>query len=125
MNPTEDRRVERLDAFVINLEGDFDLCDREGLAAALTATHDSNIVVVNAEKLGYFGSTVLNWLVALERATGKRGGQLILVGVAPAARRILKISQLEPVFDIRNSLYELTMALIGSARIRTLTLSSA
>lgn len=112
-----------LDAFVISLEGEFDLAERARLLDAFAVTTSSPIVIINFEKTRYLDSTVLECLVALERAITERGGKLILVGIRPEIRRIFDVCGLERLFEVRDKLADVIAAhTLDSNRMRKLAL---
>ncbi len=112
-----------LDAFVIVLEGEFDIAERARLLDAFAVTASAPIVIVSFEKTRYVDSTVLECLVALERSIGERSAKLLLVDLRPEIRRIFEVCGLQRHFDIRERLGDVIAALeLDSARMRRLTL---
>ena len=112
-----------LDAFVISLEGEFDLAERTRLLDAFAITTSSPIVIINFEKTRYIDSTVLECLVALERTIAERGARLILVGLRPEIRRVFDVCGLQRLFDIRDTLAVVAKALaVEASRVRKLSL---
>lgn len=117
------RRPFDVDAFVIALDGEFDIAERVRLLDAFAVTTSSPLVVIDFEKTRYIDSTVLECLVALERAISERGAQLILVALQPQIRRIVDVCGLDRLFDIRDRATDVTTAFgIDSASIRRLAL---
>jgi anti-anti-sigma factor len=111
------------DAFVISLEGEFDIAERVRLLDALAVTTNSSLVVISFEKTNYVDSSVLECLVALERTIAQRGGKLFLVGLRADVRRIFEVCALERLFDIRGKLSDVTdLCVLDSTRIRRLEL---
>lgn len=112
-----------VDAFMISLEGEFDIAERVRLLDAFAVTTDAPFVVINFEKTRYIDSTVLECLVALERAIAERGAKLVLVELRPEIRRIFDVCGLERLFDIRGGLRDVMPALdIEGSRMRHVTL---
>ena len=71
----------------------------------------------NLEKTSYLDSTALGCLVQFHAITQKGGGRLILLGVQGAVQRLIEISELDTVFDIRSTLSDLGMASFASRRL--------
>jgi anti-sigma B factor antagonist len=94
-------------AFVIHLEGEFDLAERDRLTDAAAVAQNAPVVVINLERTGYIDSSVLHWLMTLHLATRKRGAKLTLVGARGTVRRLLEITQMDKVFDVRSKLSDL------------------
>jgi anti-sigma B factor antagonist len=112
-----------IDAFVVSLDGEFDIAERVRLLDAFAVTASAPAVVIDFEKTRYVDSTVLECLVALERTIAERGAKLVLVELRPEIRRIFDVCGLERLFDIRHHLSDATAALlVDSARVRRLTL---
>lgn len=114
-----------LDAFVICLEGEFDIAERARLLDAFAVATSSAAVVIDFEPTRYVDSTVLECLVALQRALTERGGRLLLVELSPEIRRIFDVCGLDRLFSIRGSLREVMDDLDADgdgARVRRLTL---
>jgi len=89
--------------FVIQLEGEFDLAERDRLTDAFAIAHSAPIVVVNLERTAFIDSSVLQCLMVLHVATQKRGAKLILAGAHGTVRRLLDVTQMDKVFDLRSS----------------------
>lgn len=120
--PQEVRHFD-IDAFVVSLDGEFDIAERVRLLDAFAVTAAAPAVVIDFEKTRYVDSTVLECLVALERTISERGAKLILVELRPEIRRIFDVCGLERLFDIRDRLSDATAALgVDSTRLRRLTL---
>ena len=49
--------------------------------------------------------------------TQRGGGRLILLGVQGAVQRLIEVSELDTVFDIRSTLSDLGMASIAARRL--------
>jgi anti-sigma B factor antagonist len=112
-----------LDAFVIRLEGEFDISERARLLDAFAVASNCAAVVIDFKRTRYVDSTVLESLVAFQRAIGERGGKLLLVALPPGVRRIVEVCNLDRLFTIRSSLDEVMRDLSADAsRVRRLTL---
>lgn len=112
-----------LDAFVIRLEGEFDIAERARLLDAFAVSTTSATVVIDFNKARYVDSTVLECLVALQRALAERGARPLLIELSPEIRRIFDVCGLDRLFSIRKTLDEVMADLNADAtRMRTLTL---
>ncbi len=107
--------------FVIQLEGEFDIAERERLTDAFSIVSSASIVVVNLERTTYIDSSVLECLVALRLATQRRGARLILTGVRGSVRRIFEITELHKLFDIREALSDVVDS---DGQVRRLTIEA-
>ncbi|MGB8909632.1 MAG: STAS domain-containing protein [Candidatus Cybelea sp.] len=108
--------------FLIQLEGEFDLAERERLIDAFAIAQSAPVVAVNLQKTTYIDSTVLQCLVALNVATQKREAKLVLVGLRGAVLRLFQITGLHELFDIRGTLSD--VAGLDGAQARRLTIES-
>ena len=63
----------------------------------LTA-HEPRYVVVDLTGVRYFSSTMLGLLVDLWKRLRKRGGRLVISGVAPGLERLFEITNLNTIF---------------------------
>jgi anti-sigma B factor antagonist len=93
---------------VISLEGEFDLSERSHLLDTFALAMSAGTVVVNFKKTRFVDSTVLECLVALEKATTQRGARLVLVDMQPEVARIFDVCGLDRLFEIRDELGEIT-----------------
>jgi anti-anti-sigma factor len=108
------------ETFIIRLEGEFDLSERERLTDAFGIARSTQLVIVDFEKTAYVDSTVLHCLVALDAATRKRNAQLVLTGLGTSLQRVFKICSLDRYFDIRRSLSEVHEADLSESLSLTL-----
>jgi anti-sigma B factor antagonist len=108
--------------FIIQLEGEFDLAERDRVKDAFAVAQSSPIVVVNLQKALYIDSTVLGCLVEFYKTIEQRGARLYLVGPSPNVVKILEIASLRDFFDVLPSLSNLPD--VDSAEIRWLTIES-
>lgn len=113
-----------LDAFVLSLEGEFDIAERQRLLDAFALTAEAPVVILDFAKTRYVDSTVLECLIGLNRKVAERGARLILGGLTPPLRRIFQICDLERRFDIREGLNDAIAFLdLDPARTRRLTVT--
>jgi anti-anti-sigma factor len=110
-------KPERLDVFLVELVGEFDFSERDRLLDAFGTARNAPIVFANLEKTSYLDSTALGCLVQFHAITQKGGGRLILLGVQGAVQRLIEVSELDAVFDIRSTLSDLGMASIAARRL--------
>src|ERR1700722_3069244 len=103
--------------FVIRLEGEFDIADREPLIEAFATANSAGHVVIDLERVDYIDSTVLSCLVTLHRSTQQRGAELVLVGVNNHVHRLFEVTELHALFTIRESAKELTESRAGVRRL--------
>jgi stage II sporulation protein AA (anti-sigma F factor antagonist) len=115
----EDAVTEAPGVFVIQLEGDFDLSERERLTDAFAVASSALIVAVNLSRATYIDSSVLECLLALHFATQKRGARLILAGVRGSVLRLFQITELYKLFDLQGGLSD---AAGSGEEVRRLTL---
>lgn len=111
-------------AFVIKLDGDFDLSDYDRLRDAFAIPSSANLVAIDLRTTSYVDSSVLKCLVELRRRTIDRGAQFVLVGLMPSVKRILEICHFDELFDIRENFGELSPSAFGTDDVRMLTLIS-
>ena len=108
--------------FMIHLEGEFDLAERHRLTDAFAIAQSAGAIFVDLSQCTFIDSSVLQCLVALHQACLKRGVELVLTAPHDAVSRLLEITQLDKVFDIRS-----TPSHVGSfngAQVRRLTIES-
>jgi anti-sigma B factor antagonist len=119
----QERSPFELDAFVVCLEGEFDIAERPRLLDAFALASNSATVVIDFKRTRYVDSTVLECLVALQRALGARGGRLLLVEIPPGIRRIFDVCGLERFLSVRGTRSEVMDELEADpSRVRRLTL---
>ncbi|MBV9699551.1 MAG: STAS domain-containing protein [Candidatus Eremiobacteraeota bacterium] len=115
--------VESSGAFAITLDGEFDIAERARLLAAFAEATNWPLIILDFERTRYVDSTVLDCLVALDRAAAKRESKLILVGLRPEIRRIFEICDLHRHFDIRPQFTEVATRLrLNGADLHRVTL---
>jgi anti-sigma B factor antagonist len=86
---------------VVSLNGEFDVGQRDRLDDAFAAALGSSLVVLDLERTQYLDSTVLSCLMRLHKTMLERNGRLILVRVPAIVHRLLDISQLTRLLDVR------------------------
>ena len=108
--------------FLIQLEGEFDLAERERLVDAFAIGQSAPVTIIDLHKTTFIDSTVLRCLIALNEATQKRDAKLIVVGLQGAVLRLFQITGLVQVFDIRDTLND--VAGLDGVPARRLTIES-
>jgi anti-anti-sigma factor len=92
-----ERRVVR-----VALAGELDVADRDELRELLRPAEDADEAIIDLRDVRYLDSTALGCLIHLKKRLLERGaGPVILISPQPTVRRLLQISQLESLFEIR------------------------
>ena len=95
---------------ILALVGEFDVGQRERLREAFERVVDQQVIVLDLSRTMYIDSTVLGSLLRLRGKVLERGGALIIAGATPNVRRLLEMTRLAGLFDIRDSLVEVQNA---------------
>lgn len=114
--------AEAVSAFIVRLEGEFDLTERERLTDAFSVANTAALVIVDFEKTDFIDSSIVQCLVSLHTATQKRGAELVFVGINNQVGHLFKVTELEKFFTIRNSAAE--VADIDRGDVRRLTIEA-
>lgn len=87
---------------LVDLIGELDIHLIEDLRATFlhVITPDSNQIVVNLERATFLDSIVLGSLVAAQRRAQESGGWLRLAAPRPNVQHVLRLTQLDQVFDV-------------------------
>lgn len=86
----------------ISLCGEFDVADKDRLTDLLRPAQDADDVIIDVRDVLYFDSTALGCLIHVKKEMLARGGGSVqLIGPQPTVRRLLAITGLEELFDIR------------------------
>jgi len=109
-------------AFVIRLEGEFDLAESRRLTDAFAIATSASLVIVDLGRTEYIDSSVLECLVALHNTLLKRGTELVLVGLNHQVKRLFQVTELEKFFTIRDSIADKID--IPNAEVRRLTIEA-
>ncbi len=90
-------------ATIVDVVGDIDLYNspqvRRVMLEALEQEHATR-VIVNLQSVRYIDSSGVASLVEGLKVSRKLGSRLILFGLSPAAREVLKLSRLIKVFEV-------------------------
>ncbi|HEY2476021.1 MAG TPA: STAS domain-containing protein [Candidatus Cybelea sp.] len=92
--------------FLIKLVGEFDLSERERLKDVFAIANSAQLVVINLQQTDYLDSSVLQCFVDLHKAALETGAHIVFVGVHGAVRRVLELTAMETLFDIRPTMRE-------------------
>ncbi|RUL86128.1 STAS domain-containing protein [Tautonia sociabilis] len=114
------------DGFTIERRGDvliivpaprleeFDLAASDAVSSVLLGpitTEPMPLVIVDLAGVDYFGSSFLSLLLRCWKSVLVKGGQMVLSGVSPRARELLRITSLDIVWPIYASRNEALSAL--------------
>jgi anti-sigma B factor antagonist len=91
-------------ATILELKGSFDIFQRDELSAAFSAVASESYVVVDLSSVTYADSTILSEIVLLHRLLTASEGSLVFVGVSSMIRRLLNVTGLDRMLDLRESL---------------------
>ena len=61
---------------------------------------DDPLIVVDLSAVNYFGSIFLGLLIRCWKLAATRGGQMVLAGVSPHARELLRLTSLDMIWPI-------------------------
>lgn len=87
-------------AMVIRVKGRLDAYGTEQIAKELTEISATSVVVITAEELTYLSSAGIRILIQLHKTLQARGGRLMLAGLQPYCREVVRVAGLEAVFSI-------------------------
>src|SRR4051812_25484321 len=84
------------------IAGDFDMANVSYLDAALEQALLQRPAVLHLDfsNVGFMDSSALKWLLGSERSVNAYGGQLRVIGVSDAVRRLFEITGLLDHFDL-------------------------
>ena len=91
-------------ATILELKGSFDIFQRDELTTAVSAIASEPYVVVDLNSVTYADSTILSEIVRLHRSITASAGSLVLVGASSMIRRLLNVTGLDRMLDLRESL---------------------
>jgi len=88
----------------IRLSGDFDVSNRDELAALLEPATTASAVILDLTDVTFIDSTALGCFVWLRKLVRERhDGTVRLIGLSPHLRRVFSITGLDLIFDIEPS----------------------
>ena len=97
---------QRSNGVVLALNGEFNESQRDRLKAAFDGVLDEPLVVLDVTKTANIDSSVLGSLLRLRGELLQRGGALIVAGPTVMIQRLLEITCLTELFDVRPALAE-------------------
>lgn len=94
--------------FIANLEGRImnDEIITTLIEAIITALDKSPNIILNLEKLSYLNSSGLNCFISILTKSRVKGGETIITNIPDSINKLLIISKLNTVFEIRETLEE-------------------
>jgi anti-anti-sigma factor len=88
---------------VLALNGEFDLSQRDRVKDAFETIVAEPVVVVDLAKTAYIDSTILGSLLRLRGDVLRNGGSFALAAPSVMVQRLLDITMLTQLFDVRES----------------------
>jgi anti-anti-sigma factor len=93
-----------LEVTVVSLKGDFDIADREQVAAVFEVAAQAEVLIVDLSHTDYIDSTVFSELVKLRKQyLAREPDWLVLTQPAGSVLRLFEVSQIADLFDVRPS----------------------
>lgn len=94
--------------FVASLEGRImnDEIITNLIEAIVTALEKNNNVILDLQKLSYLNSSGLNCFISILTKSRVKGGETIITNIPETINKLLIISKLNTVFEIRETLEE-------------------
>jgi anti-anti-sigma factor len=86
---------------VLALNGEFDLSQRDRLKDAFEALAADDTIVVDVTHTAYIDSTALGSLLRFRGDVVRRGGTFVIAGPSVMVQRLLDITMLDKLFDVR------------------------
>jgi anti-anti-sigma factor len=86
---------------IVALNGEFDLSQRDRLKRAFDDVQGEPCVVVDVSRTAFIDSTVLGSLLRLRGDVIRNGGSFVLAGPSVMVQRLLEITMLTQLFDVR------------------------
>ena len=93
---------------------EFDLATAEEVSGVLLGPIDElsmPMLIIDLEGVDFFGSSFLSLLLRCWKAVLVKGGQMVLAGVSPRARELLRITSLDIVWPMYTNRSEALAAL--------------
>ncbi len=97
--------LEQLDASLVD--------DAAALMLEPLRDQETPLVVVDLERVGYFGSVFLQLLLRCWKLATVKGGVMVLTGVSEPARELLRVTSLDMVWPIYGNRREAIEALLA------------
>jgi anti-anti-sigma factor len=86
---------------ILALNGEFNLSQRDRLNEAFDEIRNAPCVVVDVAKTAFIDSTVLGSLLRLRGDVIRNGGSFVLTAPSVMVQRLLEITMLTQLFDVR------------------------
>ncbi len=93
---------------IISLEGELDVENSSSLkneVRNMVSSEHPNLVI-DLRKVDYVDSSGLGTLIALQKAARFNGGALSIVGASEQIRRVMKMTNIDKLFELYNTLKE-------------------
>jgi len=102
------------------MNGEFGVTQRDRLKQAFDAVQNERCVVVDVAKTAFIDSTILGSLLRLRADVIRNGGSFVLAAPSTMVQRLLDITMLTQIFDVRKDVDEIA----GSATFRRIEVVS-
>lgn len=99
---------------VLAMNGEFDLTQRDRLKRAFDDVQNEPCVVLDIARTAFIDSTVLGSILRLRGDVVRNGGSFVLARPSAMVQRLLDITMLTQIFDVREDASE--VAGIGAFR---------
>jgi anti-anti-sigma factor len=86
---------------ILALNGEFNLTQRDRLKGAFDDILNERTVVVDLARTAFIDSTVLGSLLRLRADVIRNGGSFVLTAPSVMVQRLLEITMLTQIFDVR------------------------
>ena len=93
---------------IVSLNGDFDIENSQTLKTEVRKkiSAENPNVVIDLSNVNYIDSSGLGTLIAIQKDARFNGGSLSIVGASEQIKRVMKMTNLDKLFDFYNSLDE-------------------
>jgi len=93
---------------IVSLNGEFDIESSQTLKGEVrkNLTSGNPNIVIDLTKVNYVDSSGLGTLIALQKDARFNGGSLSIVGASEQIKRVMKMTNLDKLFDFYTSINE-------------------
>ncbi|WP_456399583.1 STAS domain-containing protein [Mesoaciditoga sp.] len=93
---------------IVSLNGEFDIESSQTLKEEVrkNLTSENSNIVIDLTKVSYVDSSGLGTLIALQKDARFNGGSLSIVGASEQIKRVMKMTNLDKLFDFYTSINE-------------------
>ncbi len=93
---------------IVSLNGEFDIESSQTLKEEVrkNLTSENSNIVIDLTKVSYVDSSGLGTLIALQKDARFNGGSLSIVGASEQVKRVMKMTNLDKLFDFYTSINE-------------------